>query len=138
MPYELNWESAGVHKRLFGHVTPPELHESGQRLAADARFDATRFIINDYSGVQSHTLTPDDFDEVAALQLGAYATNPNVLVVYVTTDEALAQMVRHSLMQPPSASYEVIVVPDMAQARECLAQRRQGTGLVLPRRFGRA
>ena len=51
MSYEILWETKGVVKRFFGHVTSNELFQAGVDLQGNVRFDQLKYVINDFLGI---------------------------------------------------------------------------------------
>jgi hypothetical protein len=125
MAYELVWEPDGVIKRFAGHVSGREFIQAVESVQGDARFDDARYVINDLLAVTSHDLSDDVLTEVAVLQYGAYASNPNCRVVFVTTDEALAGIVRKDPAVSGLSSYQTEVCPTVAAARDWLDSQPQ-------------
>ena len=125
MAYELVWEPDGVIKRFFGAVTAREFVQSVESIQGDYRFDDARYVINDFSAVTEHSLSQEALTEVAVLQFGAYSSNPNCRVVYVTTDEALGFLVRNTPAVAGLTSYQTEVCPTLAAARDWLDSQPQ-------------
>ena len=98
MACEIVWEHRGVHKRLSGHVSAREFERSVETVQADPRFDEIRYVINDFSAVTGHGLDEQHLLELAAIQYGAQASNPQVRAVYVGVDPELARQLRAILI----------------------------------------
>lgn len=120
MPCEIAWEHRGVHKRLSGHLSASEFQRSVEAIQADPRFDEIRFVINDFSAVTGHELDEQRLLELAAIQYGAQASNPQVRVVYVGADPQLARWIRSALIDSQRSLYRVALFDTLPQAREWL------------------
>lgn len=122
MPCETIWENKGVFKRLSGHVSADEFLRSVEAIQADPRFDDIRYVINDFSQVSSHELDADLLQELAAIQYGAQASNPQVRAVYVGLggDPVLAQLLQSVLIGSQSSVYRVALFETLPQARDWL------------------
>lgn len=118
--YDLIWEPDGVHKCFSGMVSAREFIESVVKVQGDPRFDDAHYIINDLSGITGQELSEKALTEVLAKNIGAYASNPNCLIVYVTTDAELAERIKSILSPPDIASYRVEVCPTVSDARDWL------------------
>ncbi|PKO42264.1 MAG: hypothetical protein CVU31_14595 [Betaproteobacteria bacterium HGW-Betaproteobacteria-4] len=125
MAYELVWEPDGVIKQFSGTVSAREFVEAVENIQGDFRFDDARYVINDLSLVTSHEITEDVLTEVAVLQYGAFASNPNCRVVFVTTDEQLAARVRNTPAVAGLVSYQTEVCPTVSAARDWLDSQPQ-------------
>lgn len=120
MSCEIVWEHKGVHKRLSGHVSASEFLRSVESIQADPRFDEVRYVINDFSAVTSHELDEQQLLELAAIQYGACASNPQVRAVYIGTDAELARRLRSILIDSQRLVYQVVLFDTLPQARDWL------------------
>lgn len=122
MPCETIWENKGVLKRLSGHVSADEFVHSVETIQADPRFDDIRYVINDFSQVSSHELGADLLQELAAIQYGAQASNPQLRAVYVGLggDPELAQLLQSILISSKRSVYRVALFETLPQARDWL------------------
>lgn len=84
MPYELTWESAGVVHRFSGVVTDEELIAATREVNADDRLADVRYQIVDFSTIQTFDVSSAAVRRVAALDLVASITNPDVKVAIIT------------------------------------------------------
>ena len=125
MAYELVWEPDGVIKQFSGTVSAREFVEAVENVQGDFRFDDVRYVINDLSSVTKHEITEDVLTEVAVLQYGAFASNPNCRVVFVTTDEELAARVMTTAAVAGLVSYQTEVCPTVSAARDWLDSQPQ-------------
>jgi len=120
MACEIVWEHRGVHKRLSGHVSAREFERSVETVQADPRFDEIRYVINDFSAVTGHGLDEQHLLELAAIQYGAQASNPQVRAVYVGVDPELARQLRVILIDSQRSLYRVALFDTLPQARDWL------------------
>ncbi|MFN4326935.1 MAG: hypothetical protein ACK4FP_13745 [Azonexus sp.] len=125
MAYELIWEPEGVVRRFSGNVSATEFINSVERVQGDSRYDDMHYVINDFSTVAAVSFSDETFTELAVLHYGAFVSNPNCRVVFVTTDNMLAGMVRRILQEGPVVSYQVEVFPTEREARDWLASQPQ-------------
>ena len=125
MAYELVWEPDGVIKQFSGIVRAREFIQSVENIQGDYRFDDARYVINDFLAVTEHELSEEVLTEVAVLQYGAYASNPNCRIVFVTTDEALATRIKNTPAVAGLISYQTEVFPTVTAARDWLDKQPQ-------------
>lgn len=85
MSYELIWETKGVVKRFFGHLTSDELLDAGVKVEADARFVNLQYVINDFLACTGLSVHPVVVDHIAVLDRAASHTNPNIRISLVAT-----------------------------------------------------
>lgn len=120
MAYKITWETEGILINYSDFLTSREMIESATKIHADPCFDEQRYVINDTSRITGHDLCEDSFIEIAAANYGAYASNPNCRIAYVTTDQKLTKIIRETLMMPGLKSYEIGVKPTVGEARDWL------------------
>ena len=85
MSYELRWEANGVVKRFFGKVTDFDMMQSVIDTESDPRFDAYRYVINNFLDCTSYAVSNKVVDEISAMDCGAAHTNPRIRIAVVTT-----------------------------------------------------
>ena len=125
MGYELHWEDRGVVKRYFGQVSSEELLAPVVATEADKRFDTLRFVINDFLEAKSVAFTQADIDLIAAHDMGAAATNPNIKVAVVAAQPEVIDLVQR-YMQAAVRAYPTSIFSTMAEARAWVAAPMAG------------
>jgi hypothetical protein len=123
--YELHWEDRGVVKRYFGQVSSEELLAPVVATEADKRFDTLRFVINDFLEAKSVAFTQADIDLIAAHDMGAAATNPNIKVAVVAAQPEVIDLVQR-YMQVAVRAYPTSIFSTMAEARAWIAAPMAG------------
>jgi len=123
--YELHWEDRGVVKRYFGQVSSEELLAPVVATEADKRFDTLRFVINDFLEAKSIAFTQADIDLIAAHDMGAAATNPNIKVAVVAAQPEVIDLVQR-YMQVAVRAYPTSIFSTMAEARAWVAAPMAG------------
>ncbi len=125
MAYELDWEPEGVILTFSGNVSGREFIESVESIQSDFRFDDARYVIHDFSAMTSHSLSQDVLTEAAVLRFGAYASNPNCRMVFVTVDEGLAVLIRKAPADAGIISYQTEIFSTLSAARDWVASQPQ-------------
>lgn len=125
--YSIQWEVNGVVKTYFGHVTSPEVVESVVLTESDERFDRLHYVINDFLGVQAMDGVQSDIDAVAAHDVGAAATNPNIKIAMVTSQPTVIELVQRYLRASGDV-FTTRIFPSMAEARAWLQLPRAKVG----------
>lgn len=125
MGYELHWEDRGVVKRYFGQVSSEELLAPVVATEADKRFDTLRFVINDFLEAKSIAFTQAAIDLIAAHDMGAAATNPNIKVAVVAAQPEVIDLVQR-YMQVAVRAYPTSIFSTMAEARAWVAAPMAG------------
>ena len=120
MAYELIWEPDGIHKRFSGFVTGREFIESVEYAQSAPCFDDVRYVINDFSEIDGNALSEDTLVQLAAINYGAYSSNPNCRVAFVTMDKELARLIKQVLTAPDLISYQTEVYSKVSDARDWL------------------
>lgn len=120
MAYELVWEPEGILAQFSGVVTARQFIQAVEQAQGDPRFDEAHYVINDFSEVTGHELSEKTLTQLAAINYGAHASNPNCRIVYVTTDEALMKGLKDVLVSGDMTSYQTEVQPTVSDARDWL------------------
>ena len=94
MPFELQPETRGVYKRFWGHVTGDEFVAAVVQNHQRKEYDDSVYSINDFSDVTSHNLETPGLLTAAAHSVGAWYSNPDVLVLVVATDPEVRQLAK--------------------------------------------
>lgn len=119
MPCTLQWEPPLVTGTFTGIVTVAEFLGAAQEINADSRFDELRYIVSDFTDMAGHTIDLDDIAEsLAVMGIGGMATNPNIQVVIITTDETLIALDRMVHAAPLSCSHGSVIFDDRASAKQ--------------------
>ncbi len=93
MPYSLTWETDGVCKKFSGVVTGAELLQSVMEVAQDARFGRSHYEVSDYLDAESTEFSQDALNEVRAVRIGSFMSNPRIKVAIVTHDTEIQQRI---------------------------------------------
>lgn len=98
MPYALHWETHGVYKKFSGVVTGFELLQSVIDVASDVKFRSLKYELTDYLSAVETVFSPDMLNEVRAVRLGSFKTNPNIRVAIVTMDPQIQQRIYSTIV----------------------------------------
>jgi predicted RNA-binding protein with PIN domain len=93
MPYTVTWESNGFYKKFTGVVTGAELLASVIDVASDRRFKNSRYEVSDYLSADYTEFSQDTLNEVRAVRIGSFQTNPRIQVAIVTLDPQIQQRI---------------------------------------------
>jgi len=93
MPYTLEWEPFGVHKKFTGLVSGAELVRSVIEVASDIRFADLHYELSNYLDADSTDFSQDALNEVRAVRIGSFNANPNIRVAIVTKDPQIEQRI---------------------------------------------
>jgi hypothetical protein len=91
MPYLLSWEPEGVYKQFSGVVTGAELLQSVEEVASDMRFAHLRYEVSDYLAAEDTQFSEDALNDIRAIRIGSFQTNPRIKVAIVTLNADIQQ-----------------------------------------------
>jgi hypothetical protein len=91
MPYTLRWEPHGVYKEFCGLVTGTELLSSVKEVANDFRFYDIQYEVSDYLQAERTDFSQESLNEVRAVRIGSFMSNPRIKVALVTLDPEIQQ-----------------------------------------------
>lgn len=120
MGYEIVWEEPnGLVKRHFGHVTGKEVLDANCNIEKDSRFDALRYVINDFSECVGVSASITEIEEIAAIDYAAAASNPNIrLAIVATHPDVLVASARY--ISNPVSPFPARIFDSMDDARSWL------------------
>lgn len=121
MPYMTAWEPQGVCTHFSGFVTAEEYVRSAEDICASPLFDDLRFVIKDLAEVDDHAIDGQALDPIAAIRDGARLTNPNIRLIFVTTDPRLVPFAYPAPTSFMRGLCDSRAFPDMPAARRWLA-----------------
>lgn len=91
MPYIETWNDNVLHRQYRGVVTGSEIIEANLLMYGHKQFDDLRYLISDFSSIDTLSFDIDDFQrEIAVhahLNKAAAMTNSKVKIALVATDE---------------------------------------------------
>lgn len=93
MPYALHWETHGVYKKFSGVVTGAELLQSVVDVASHVKFRSLVYEVSDYLSAAETDFSQDALNEVRAIRIGSFQTNPNIKVAIITLDPLVQQRI---------------------------------------------
>lgn len=126
MPYELRWERRGVLKHHYGHLTGKEMLDATIAVSASDRYDGLRYIINDFSAVNTHTIAHADLEQFAALRIGAVHSNRRLLSPMIPGSEAGIMIAGFLQLPEYRNDHELVIFPNLDATRAWLAQFDKG------------
>jgi len=129
LPYRITWEPSGVYREYLGDVTIDERRASFDAICGDPRFDDLRYSITSYLGVGSYEVTSAATAEIAALHIGAFVTNPAIVMAAVVDRadivDAIEDFRRHAYTANPYRTFRTL-----AEARRWVAGSLAGLARV--------
>jgi hypothetical protein len=117
MPYTLIWEPDGVYKNFTGVVTGAELLRSVNEVAYDMRFAKARYEVSDYLSANSTDFSQDALNEVRAVRIGSFQSNPRIKVAIVTLNPDIQQRI-HSTIATRLTLHQTKVFSELAEAND--------------------
>lgn len=124
MPYSLTWEPDGVYKKFSGVVSGAELLQSVIEVAMDIRFGSSHYEVSDYMDAESTEFSQDSLNEVRAVRIGSFMSNPRIKVAIVTRDVEIQQRI-YSTIAARLTLHQTKVFNAIADANNWLG-REQG------------
>ena len=121
MSHAVLWEKSGATLTLSGEATLRAREAALHAVCSDRRFDDIRFVIVDYLNVTEYEIHGGAIEEMAALQIGAFRTNPKVIIASVATQpaviDAVEKMIVYQFISAPQAIFQ-----DIDGARNWIAE----------------
>jgi hypothetical protein len=93
MPYTIDWEPVGVVKRFTGLVTSAELVASVHEIATNQKFRQLKYELSDYLGSTGTDFSQNALNEVRAMRISSFQTNPQIRVAIVTRNPEIQERI---------------------------------------------
>lgn len=119
MPISLHWEQRGVVRTAVGDIAADELFNSVADLQNDPRFDALRYVVEDFSEAGTVALDEASLDMLIASAIGAALSNPYIRIAVVLRSPQLYRLARQFAAQSP---YITRTFSTLEAARDWIAQ----------------
>jgi hypothetical protein len=95
MPYTLTWEApSGACRTFTGRVTGDDLIRSLVELTTACEFDSLRYSMSIFRGVTAIDADRSTLEDMAAVDYGAYESNPRFVSAVVADDALVAHLLR--------------------------------------------
>ena len=117
--YELHWGERGVVKRYVGTVTAHDVIQSAVDVERDSRFDDLRYVINDFLEIVDVAVTGLEIERLAAIDKGAFETNPKIRIAIVTDRDDVVGLAREYADSPVHV-YPTRIFSTLRSAKEWL------------------
>ncbi|MDT8991002.1 hypothetical protein RQP54_09020 [Curvibacter sp. APW13] len=118
MAISLEWEPHGAVRIYNGTIHIDGIVDAIAQLQNDPRFDRLRYLIEDFSAVDSLAISESEVDLIVAHAIGAAYSNPHIRVAAVATSEQTRQLVRQFAKDSP---YIVRLFGDTEAARQWIS-----------------
>jgi hypothetical protein len=84
-------------KHFSGEVTFGDIINSEREISGSVNFSSLRYVISDYSDAHFVTLTELERQEIRAMRIGGFYTNPRIKYAFVTTDAKVRAAIEESV-----------------------------------------
>lgn len=120
MPFNTTWIRNGIERKAFGKVTGGDIITFRNALYGDERFDKLRYILTDFTEVDSIDMTEEDIRKLAYLDKAAALTNPKCKIVIVIRDDTKKILAEKYANLMNNSPWQSMVFETVEQAREWL------------------
>ena len=119
MPYKIKWEDDGLVREFYGVVSSSEVLESDREFYENPRSDNAKYQITDFSNAQPGDVEDTDITKIAALDIGASVTLPNLKVAFVTSDQYVKTLCEKyiELSRVANETWQFKIFEDIESAR---------------------
>jgi hypothetical protein len=98
VPYLIDWTETGAVKVFTGTVTYEEVIESERQITGNSKYMSLRYVVADFMNAQHPGMTESECDDVRALRLGGFYSNPWIKFAFVTEDLKLKSAIEKSVI----------------------------------------
>ena len=97
MPYVIQLLPVSAVKRFSGEVTFDDIFNSEREISSSVNYTSLRYVISDYTDARCVPLTELERQEIRALRVGGFYTNPRIKYAFVTTDSQVKAAIEESV-----------------------------------------
>lgn len=116
MPYINSWKNNGLHRTFSGTITGKEVLISNINIQCDQRFNDIDYVLNDFTGIESYSVSNFHVSEISAMDNAAAHKNNNLKIIIIATDEGFLKFVELYLGQMEDSLFDCLVFNDMDSA----------------------
>ena len=126
MPYENVWKDHGVVRTYYGDITSNEILNSNANIQNDPRFAEIKYIINDFSAINSCEASEQDINAIAAIDYGSsQARNIPDKIAIVASNEELLIWVRVYFEKMKNSPYKFKLCDSIDEACQWVSETSQ-------------
>lgn len=123
MPYHNTWKDNGVTRTYHGDITSNEILNSNASVQTDPRFSEIKYIINDFTNINSCEASEDDINAIAAIDYGSsQARNIPDKIAIVTRNETLLNWAHIYFEKMKGSPYIFKICDSMDEALQWVAE----------------
>ena len=123
MPYTNTWESEGLYRKFVGKVNGGEILESNYELHTDSKFNAIKYIINDFTEVTEYS--------IETAYINAYATSDEIIsntkgklkIALLVTQPSLVSLANSYREQMKGKLFECEIFQNIEDARKWVSNQ---------------
>ena len=93
MPYQAIWEESGIYVSYSGQTSDEEVAQFAQQGQSNERFTDIRYVLHDFLRCTGATYSPQQTEELAAIDSAASVSNQKIKIAVVTDREDVIAMV---------------------------------------------
>lgn len=119
--FAVEWEPKAVIVRFTGGVFNNDLFSSYQVVNNDPRFDHVRYLVSDFTRIDSVQFCTEDVEKMYHLNTAAAKSNANIRQIVATSDEGVEAMTQYFIsLTDESLPWSTKLVKTMAEARKIM------------------
>jgi hypothetical protein len=97
LAYTIEWRKYGAVKHFSGTVTFDDVIKSERAITGYSKYMELWYVVSDFLNAQHPGLTESEREEVRALRLGGFYSNPRIKFAFVTDDSNVKNAIEKSV-----------------------------------------
>jgi hypothetical protein len=93
----MEWRKTGAVKHFTGMVSLEDVMMSDSEISGSERYAELWYVVCDFSGTQGLDMTESQRQEIRALRLGGFWSNPRIKFAFVTEDLKIKNAIEKSV-----------------------------------------
>lgn len=120
MSYNNKWEENGLLRDFTGHITGQEVLNSNLSMHGDARFYNIKYIINDFTQIETFEVTDIDIAEIVVIDNVAALSKHQLKIIIVATDETLLKWINLYIKKMENSPFECVIFNNVKDAYQSI------------------
>jgi hypothetical protein len=95
--YTIEWRKYGAVKQFKGMVTFDDVIQSEREITGNSKYMELWYVVSDFLNAQHPGITESECQEVSAMRLGGFYSNPRIKFAFVTDDLNVKKVIEKSV-----------------------------------------
>ncbi len=96
--YTIEWRKYGAIKQFAGMVSFDDVIQSEREISSNLKYMELRYVVSDYTNARQPRMSDTERQDIRALRLGGFYSNPRIKFAFVTDDVNVKNTIEKSIL----------------------------------------